>query len=1242
MNRSNRIINHHNNYRRRCCWSLWWCRLLFCIFFITSLFNYCSLLKSKLSNQSLQRFIHIHHHSTATTLLPPKSANTLSSTTLHGVGGDNDRSQQQRYIKNATDDHHHQNRLINLPMKMKTVANNIIINNDDDRMMKLAINNRTIGNNIDDRRNYYLTIISNDDDKNDQQLRTPPTTTTTTTSLPSAFICPEQFGYFADRKDCSRYYVCVFGDPLHEQCTGGLYFSAELQTCDWPQNVVCTILMTSSTTLATTNFNHDDDDGGRFKNMIIELNKTMKMTTIDNNNNNNNENGRKIIDNEKNRSTTTTTASAINFDYDNNNLDDDDNQNFDESIASFIDTNGEIYIHDNDDHTPNDLRYSLLEQRTNTIADPLSISTRPQQETTTMKNRVKHIKMMIDENKNNGMKYGTTTTKTTTMKQNDNRNITSTLINNGNIKFDDDDVDGGGVDGDDDIVFGNDGDNDNNKTDVNYSDQKSLNSRQQSGQKQDDGDDDDDEKLKVKINENENRYPEHLLPRLKIVKKQLKDFETESLLSSMTSQLDSRQNLVFDKNFINDDDDDGNNVIEQQPVMVMMMMKQNNSHHNQHHSSTTDGTITFTANDDLNDDYLNKRDLWNFNEFQTKFPSNGQSKQQRTMNHIIPMDSSYELNTKAIAFDSTRTSSLKNKISNNDLGDSIKNNSNQQQKQQPSAAAATSFNQDSFLQVFRRAQLSSPLNYNNNQTNNKDHQQRRRYLLPSLSFPMNRQQQQQQRFMNNNPRKSSIENRNTLAESKSNKQPRQDSQIIFYSYYRDNLRNSKNDDTFIRKRLNSLPTIQQQQHQSIVDVNNNSSMIHPSKPTTTNNNMEVFTIRSDDFLLKNYNHQNNNNSSSSLITSMQASQISEKRVKPTTKTTTTTALFDNGHSLRKMLPVFHLNLFASTAGNLTTKSTATTATNDALITSSSNPLPSSSASSTIKSLIKESINYVLPPPPSSDQNHQQQCDPKLNCRLPKCFCPDVKPPSGLKRKEIPQMILLTFDDAVNDVNFPLYQEIFERQTKRTNPNGCPMKGTFFVSHEWTDYGKVQTLYARGHEIASHSITHSYGENFSTKQWYREIAGQREILHRFAGIPRHEIRGMRAPFLQIGGDEQFQMLMDANMTYDSSISIFDNAPPYWPYTLDFGIQHDCMITPCPTRSYPGLWEIGLIMWHDLMGGGRCTMGNSCTSPTDEKGVFDLIMTNFKRHYETNRAPFGLFYQSNWFTTAHHKAGFFTFH
>lgn len=57
----------------------------------------------------------------------------------------------------------------------------------------------------------------------------------------SSFECPEQFGYYDDLSDCSKYFVCVFGEALHETCTGGLYFSAELQTCDWPRNVHCTL-----------------------------------------------------------------------------------------------------------------------------------------------------------------------------------------------------------------------------------------------------------------------------------------------------------------------------------------------------------------------------------------------------------------------------------------------------------------------------------------------------------------------------------------------------------------------------------------------------------------------------------------------------------------------------------------------------------------------------------------------------------------------------------------------------------------------------------------------------------------------------------------------------------------------------------------------------------------------------------------------------------------------------------------
>lgn len=74
---------------------------------------------------------------------------------------------------------------------------------------------------------------------------------------------------------------------------------------------------------------------------------------------------------------------------------------------------------------------------------------------------------------------------------------------------------------------------------------------------------------------------------------------------------------------------------------------------------------------------------------------------------------------------------------------------------------------------------------------------------------------------------------------------------------------------------------------------------------------------------------------------------------------------------------------------------------------------------------------------------------------------------GLTPKETPQIVLLTFDDSVNDLNKELYTELF--QNGRKNPNGCPITSTMYVSHEWTDYSQVQNLYADGHEIASHSI-----------------------------------------------------------------------------------------------------------------------------------------------------------------------------
>lgn len=76
--------------------------------------------------------------------------------------------------------------------------------------------------------------------------------------------------------------------------------------------------------------------------------------------------------------------------------------------------------------------------------------------------------------------------------------------------------------------------------------------------------------------------------------------------------------------------------------------------------------------------------------------------------------------------------------------------------------------------------------------------------------------------------------------------------------------------------------------------------------------------------------------------------------------------------------------------------------------------------------------------------------------------------ADLPVEDVPQIVLITFDDSVNDLNKQLYTDLFNKG--RVNPNGCPISATFYVSHEWTDYSQVQNLYADGHEMASHTVS----------------------------------------------------------------------------------------------------------------------------------------------------------------------------
>ena len=79
----------------------------------------------------------------------------------------------------------------------------------------------------------------------------------------------------------------------------------------------------------------------------------------------------------------------------------------------------------------------------------------------------------------------------------------------------------------------------------------------------------------------------------------------------------------------------------------------------------------------------------------------------------------------------------------------------------------------------------------------------------------------------------------------------------------------------------------------------------------------------------------------------------------------------------------------------------------------------------------------------------------FQCSLPDCFCSSdgTLVPGGLLPSDVPQMITITFDDAVNDENWNLYQNKLFKNSRK-NPNGCPIHATFYVSHEYTNYAMV--------------------------------------------------------------------------------------------------------------------------------------------------------------------------------------------
>ncbi|CAD7012004.1 unnamed protein product [Ceratitis capitata] len=224
------------------------------------------------------------------------------------------------------------------------------------------------------------------------------------------------------------------------------------------------------------------------------------------------------------------------------------------------------------------------------------------------------------------------------------------------------------------------------------------------------------------------------------------------------------------------------------------------------------------------------------------------------------------------------------------------------------------------------------------------------------------------------------------------------------------------------------------------------------------------------------------------------------------------------------------------------------------------------------------------------------------CQLPNCRCSGLRLPSAEfqgREQEIPQLITVTFDDAVNVINYEQYQNSSTVSSIRTLHTPTTL---------------VNALYQQGHEIALHSVTHGTGTDYwreaDVELLMAEFGEQIEMLMKFA---------------KSAGNNSYEAAKRLGLLYDSSWPTQRyRSPAMWPYTLDYRSTQDCQIGPCPNAAIPGFWINPMVSWLDTAGY-SCAMIDGCIYPPQDNvdALFEWMLENFKRHYEGNRAPFGIY-------------------
>lgn len=207
--------------------------------------------------------------------------------------------------------------------------------------------------------------------------------------------------------------------------------------------------------------------------------------------------------------------------------------------------------------------------------------------------------------------------------------------------------------------------------------------------------------------------------------------------------------------------------------------------------------------------------------------------------------------------------------------------------------------------------------------------------------------------------------------------------------------------------------------------------------------------------------------------------------------------------------------------------------------------------------------------------------------------PSSQPPGGLAPSEVPQFVVIGWDD--NGFREPFVWAtdfLADRDLKNTFyftttyiSDGATSGSPVGLRNAWTSARET------GHEIGNHTQYHLNGTPFSFDEWTQEISVATEWLITAPeaeedpgiGLPPGELYGFRSPFLNYN-DELYNVLKTQGIWYDCSIEEGfqldqDASNMFWPYTLDSGSPgHDYLeALGVPERDFdlnahPGMIEL----------------------------------------------------------------------